>query len=179
MADTKLSALTELAATPASDDEVYIRDVSEAAAAESKRITVANLEGATTGVHGVGASTLASVANIATHAALTTGVHGVSTATVAGRTTGNYTGDDSANRAIAHGLGVVPSLVVIFETAGSGRYNLLVRGRANILGLYHAGAVASYAITAANTTNFYVGNAASYVNSGNNNGNTYYWVAFA
>jgi hypothetical protein len=43
MADTKLSALTELAATPATDDEVYIRDVSEAAANESKRITTANL----------------------------------------------------------------------------------------------------------------------------------------
>ena len=58
MADTKLSGLTELAATPASDDEVYIRDVSEAAEAESKRITVANLEGATTGVHGVGAGAI-------------------------------------------------------------------------------------------------------------------------
>ncbi len=43
MADTKLSALTELAATPADTDEVYIRDVSEAAANESKRITVGNL----------------------------------------------------------------------------------------------------------------------------------------
>jgi len=43
MADTKLSALVELAATPADTDEVYIRDVSEAAADESKRITVANL----------------------------------------------------------------------------------------------------------------------------------------
>lgn len=45
MADTKLSALTELAATPATDDELYIRDVSELAAAEPKRITVANLMG--------------------------------------------------------------------------------------------------------------------------------------
>jgi hypothetical protein len=43
MADAKLSALTELAATPAVDDELYIRDISEAAADESKRITVANL----------------------------------------------------------------------------------------------------------------------------------------
>ena len=43
MPDTRLSALTELAATPASTDEVYIRDVSEAAADESKRITLANL----------------------------------------------------------------------------------------------------------------------------------------
>lgn len=43
MADTKLSELTELDATPAVGDEVYIRDVSEAAATESKRITIANL----------------------------------------------------------------------------------------------------------------------------------------
>uniref|UniRef100_A0A6M3J2I9 Uncharacterized protein n=1 Tax=viral metagenome TaxID=1070528 RepID=A0A6M3J2I9_9ZZZZ len=46
MADTKLSALTELAATPADADEVYIRDVSEVASAESKRITIANLKAA-------------------------------------------------------------------------------------------------------------------------------------
>lgn len=45
MADVKLSALTELATTPADNDEVYIRDESEAAAAESKRITILNLLG--------------------------------------------------------------------------------------------------------------------------------------
>jgi len=45
MADAKLSELTELAAIPAINDELYIRDVSEAAVAESKRITVANLMG--------------------------------------------------------------------------------------------------------------------------------------
>jgi hypothetical protein len=43
MADTKLSALTELSATPASGDEFYVRDVSEPSAGESKRITYANL----------------------------------------------------------------------------------------------------------------------------------------
>ena len=44
MADpTKLSALTELAAGPAEGDEIYIRDVSEAAADESKRITAVEL----------------------------------------------------------------------------------------------------------------------------------------
>ena len=43
MADEKLSALTELAAAPAVDDEIYIRDVSEPAVDESKRITTANL----------------------------------------------------------------------------------------------------------------------------------------
>ena len=45
MADTKLSALPELATTPATDDEVYIRDVSVASGLESKRITMANLLG--------------------------------------------------------------------------------------------------------------------------------------
>lgn len=43
MADSKLSALTELAAKPAATDELYIRDESEAASAESKRITASNL----------------------------------------------------------------------------------------------------------------------------------------
>ena len=43
MPATKLSALLELAATPATDDELYIRDVSEIAADESKRITVNNV----------------------------------------------------------------------------------------------------------------------------------------
>jgi hypothetical protein len=42
MADTKLSALTALAATPVEADEIYIRDISEAASAESKRITYQN-----------------------------------------------------------------------------------------------------------------------------------------
>ena len=43
MVDKKLSALPELAVTPANNDEVYIRDVSEAAADESKKITITNL----------------------------------------------------------------------------------------------------------------------------------------
>jgi len=46
MADTKLSALPELAAEPASDDEIYIRDVSEPEATDYKRITIANLKAA-------------------------------------------------------------------------------------------------------------------------------------
>ena len=43
MADEKLSALTELAATPDVADEFYVRDESEDPATESKRITYANL----------------------------------------------------------------------------------------------------------------------------------------
>ena len=43
MADLKLSELTELATTPADNDELYIRDEGETTAIESKKITVANL----------------------------------------------------------------------------------------------------------------------------------------
>lgn len=41
---TKLSALTALAETPAIGDEIYLRDISEAAADESKRITYQDFE---------------------------------------------------------------------------------------------------------------------------------------
>ena len=44
MADTPISGLTELAATPDDTDEILIRDVSEPASAESKRLTIANLK---------------------------------------------------------------------------------------------------------------------------------------
>ena len=43
MSDTKLSDLPELAAAPAATDEIYVRDVSEVAGAESKRLTITNL----------------------------------------------------------------------------------------------------------------------------------------
>ncbi len=68
MADTKLSALAELAATPAVDDEVYIRDVSEEAVAESKRITVANLIDSRLGALGATCWVIASDAKAETKA---------------------------------------------------------------------------------------------------------------
>ena len=51
MADEKLSALIELAAPPADGDELLIRDISEPASDESKRITVANLIAGAGGDH--------------------------------------------------------------------------------------------------------------------------------
>ncbi len=43
MADVKLSALSDLGTAPASNDELYIRDVSASAATQSKKLTVAEL----------------------------------------------------------------------------------------------------------------------------------------
>lgn len=96
MADAKLSALTELAAAPATGDEIYIRDISEAASAESKRITVANL--------------IAAVARHSTfynpHSASGTGV---TLAAYSGDHTGTVFGDSSANNQGCVMEGAIPS----------------------------------------------------------------------
>ena len=82
MADTKLSALTELTTTPANDDEVYIRDVSEEANAESKKITIANLLGGAVLKSTYNANTILAATSDDTPAAIT-----VPEQTVVGRIT--------------------------------------------------------------------------------------------
>lgn len=141
MADAKLSELTELAATPANDDELYIRDVSEAAVAESKRITAANL--------------MAGQAKI---------------------TSGQYTGNDGVNRAVAHGLGVAPKFVFITRNNSAALFFTIVAGLAQIH-QFASGTNSLLAVTAGTTTNFYVGNATSYTNSANADAIVYDWVA--
>lgn len=59
----------------------------------------------TTGVHGVGASTIASVANIATHAALSASVHGVSASGF----------EDKVNKAVASGYCPLDENVLVPE----------------------------------------------------------------
>jgi hypothetical protein len=86
-------------------------------------------------------------------------------------TSGSYTGDSSANKPIAHGLGRIPKLIVITKT---GENNIWTIAGTNEITF---GSINHYAETAMNTTNFYVGNATSYTNSANWTGNTYYWTA--
>ncbi len=141
MADAKLSSLTELAATPASDDELYIRDVSEAAADESKRITVANLSLA-----------------------------------VSPSSSGSYSGNDTDNRAITHSLGKTPKIVFIYS-ASKGTMSIMA-GIAKVFNVNGSGSQYSGAVTAMDSTNFYVGDSApDYPSSANGTGSTYYWVA--
>lgn len=91
-------------------------------------------------------------------------------------TSGNYTGDSSANRGIAHGLGAAPRLVVIMKTDATYIYRI----QELIAFIYYLGAAANgeLAVTAVDTTNFYVGNATNYGQSANNTGDGYRWVAF-
>lgn len=90
---------------------------------------------------------------------------------------GTYTGNDTAQRAIAHGLGVIPKHVLIVDTNGFiGQYN----GLANTTLMYtNAGNDGAVTLTGMNATNFYVGHATpGYPNSMNSAGVIYYWIAW-
>jgi hypothetical protein len=88
---------------------------------------------------------------------------------------GAYTGDSTANRAIAHGLGVIPRLVLIMRV---NYWYRLFRGYDYILHqAIVAGTEGALDVTAMDATNFYVGNATSYAQSANLDLTAYYWVA--
>ena len=90
--------------------------------------------------------------------------------------TGTYTGDDTVNRAIAHGLGATPKMVVIIDSTGAILVHIF--GAAAVLNYQHGSAGTGLAVTIPDSTNFYVGNATAYPGSGNGVGYTYYWVAY-
>lgn len=118
MADTKLSALTALAVSPATGDELYIRDISEAAANESKKITADDLMfgGATTPTtqaHGDSAATGSAI-----EAARIDHKHGMPAAGGGAMALGTYTGDGGTAQAIT-GIGFLPKALWISRVATS------------------------------------------------------------
>ena len=89
-------------------------------------------------------------------------------------TTGEYTGNASANRAIAHGLGRTPVSVLIIN----GVYqNLRIAYSNGDWRVHRPSDNTQQPVTAPNSTYFYVGNAADYDISGNANLLVYNWVA--
>ncbi len=214
MVDTKLSALPELAAAPAVDDEVYIRDISEAAADESKRILISNLMLALTrftalAVSPAGSDELlindggvikkitaddlmfgdagtpttqafsdAAVKGTAIEASRIDHKHAMMAAPSAGATItgGSYAGNSTANRAIPHGLGVAPKIVLITGTNGAVEVFGRIHSTARIHGLNESGN-GYFTVTIRNATNFYVGHAGSYQFSCNLTGKNYVWTA--
>ena len=91
-------------------------------------------------------------------------------------TQGSYSGNGTANRAIAHGLGITPKMVMITNVGAYIPFR--IHGSYGAIFYVLAASQASHTVTAASSTNFYVGNATSYPNSANNSGTGYYWVAF-
>lgn len=89
-------------------------------------------------------------------------------------TSGTYAGDSSADKAIAHGLGVVPQLIYIVNGGGAHAYFIFPS-----LGFVTSllSSPGTKVCTVPDATNFYVGDAADYAMSANLNANTYYWIA--
>lgn len=83
------------------------------------------------------------------------------------RTFGTYTGDNTDNRAIAHGLGSTPHLVII------GGVNNTVH--AFVTGTRITTFTANALVTVWDATNFYV---SSTTVAMNNSGNSYNWIAW-
>ncbi len=90
---------------------------------------------------------------------------------------GTYTGNNTVNRAIPHGLGRTP-VCVMFSIRNSigGGYERIIEP-AYIDGVYSAGN-SNHGVTIWDDTNFYVGNAANYSESANPNPLEVHWVAF-
>lgn len=87
---------------------------------------------------------------------------------------GTYTGDDSVNKAIPHGMGKAPQLILIISNQG---YHFwLSEGDAGWISGNFVGQP-RLAVTAPDATNFYVGNATSYPGSANQTVAAHYWTA--
>jgi len=86
--------------------------------------------------------------------------------------TGIYTGDDTTNRAIAHGLGVVPKYVQVFNLSYVDYESMYSADPTHWFGPNDN----NIAVTTLDATNFYVGG--SSVKVVNHNGQLYKWVAW-
>lgn len=88
---------------------------------------------------------------------------------------GSYTGNETANRAIPHGLGVIPKMVLISNDV-QGWYQAIFT---DIVAYVQSAANNNLGVTAPDATNFYVGNATEYNHSANGTAGSWSWVAFA
>ncbi len=93
---------------------------------------------------------------------------------------GSYSGDSTADRQIAHGLGRKPYYVMIICIAlDTGAYFWEMPMSASRIYYQLGSAVGYYALAVATPTYFCVGDAASYAQSANLTLSTYMWVAMA
>ena len=96
-------------------------------------------------------------------------------ATVVVGLTGTYTGNDSVDRDIPHGLGHLPKFVFITVRGSTSKQFCLTEQAPTSLMLF--GGIAT-TVQTMDATTFSVGDAASYPNSANATGLTYDWIAF-
>jgi hypothetical protein len=87
---------------------------------------------------------------------------------------GNYTGNDTVDRAIPHNLGVIPKVVYIVNRNGFALFTILGSNPTSIARVGNS----AYTVASMDSTNFYVGDAASYFGSANDNLTVFDWVAW-
>lgn len=90
--------------------------------------------------------------------------------------TGTYTGDSTADRAITHGMGVTPDIVITLLYTSGVTHGMCYQF-AGTAQLFYLNATTNHAISAVDGTDFHVGNAASYYTSHNYTGYLYRWIA--
>lgn len=90
---------------------------------------------------------------------------------------GSYAGNDTENRAIAHGLGTQPKIVFMFNVAGAVYWFRIVSVKANRIQYLSPAEAGERSVTIMSDTNFYVGDGYDYPKSANSSGIAYYWVA--
>ena len=88
---------------------------------------------------------------------------------------GSYTGNNTANRAIPHGLPKTPRFLRITREAGNSNWFMVEAG--NLFN--HDSSYNRYAVSSPDSTYFYVGNSSSYPLSANGSGVVYHWVVVA
>ncbi len=92
---------------------------------------------------------------------------------------GSYTGNNGANRAITHELGVTPKLVLIFKAGATEAIRFIELGNPGYIAITAStGWDTSGVVTVPNATNFYVGDGVKHDTSANANAVVYHWIAF-
>jgi len=126
------------------------------------------------GLTNPGVTTVEVAALIATHAALLA-THGQTA--LAGVKSGTYTGNDAANRAMPHGLGVTPK-VVLFQELSNAYMTSLIQGTGAIYTQdITVGVGLVRTVTIPDATNFYVGDGTNHTQTANSSARSYLWIA--
>ena len=94
-------------------------------------------------------------------------------------TTGGYTGNNTANRAIPHGLGKTPATVFLYLLPTYAMWFRILGSQARVIYINNTPTLSSVVVTQPNGTNFYVGNDPSFGYGANGNALVYEWVAIS